>query len=149
MPLSEVFAVVPHKIKAAQSTEGEIELTSLKSSSFCIYAVKRTRKHKWRDKVFVFDCDDACLCQEWIDSIQNILSGNYIINYINFISVLFKIMLIIMKYIIMIPVLSVQIILLYFVISANGKMCLREKCSFVFHHLLVVGCNTPLQFTEV
>lgn len=73
--MSEVFAVVPHKIKANQSTEGEIELTSLKSSSFCVYAIKRTRKHKWREKTFVFDCDDTSLCQEWIDSIQNILSG--------------------------------------------------------------------------
>ncbi|XP_020600434.1 ceramide kinase-like [Orbicella faveolata] len=75
LPLSEVFAVIPHKFKADQLTEGEIELTSLKSSSFCVYAVKRTRKHKWRDKTFVFDCDDTSLCQEWIDSIQNILSG--------------------------------------------------------------------------
>ena len=75
LPLSEVFAVVPQNIKANQSTEGEIELTSLKSSSFCVYAVKRTRKHKWRDKTFLFDCDDASLCQEWIESIQNILSG--------------------------------------------------------------------------
>ena len=73
--MSEVFAVVPHKVKANQPTEGEIELTPLKSSSFCVYAVKRTRKHKWRDKTFVFDCGDTCLCQEWIDGIQNILSG--------------------------------------------------------------------------
>lgn len=73
--MSEVFAVVPHKFKTNQSTEGEIELTSLKSSAFCVYAVKRTRKHKWRDKAFVFDCDDTSLCQEWINSIQNILTG--------------------------------------------------------------------------
>lgn len=75
MPLPEVFAVVPHKIKTVQSTEGEIELASFKSSSFCVYAVKRTRKHKWREKVFVFDCHDECLCEEWVDSIQSILSG--------------------------------------------------------------------------
>ncbi|XP_058968829.2 ceramide kinase-like [Pocillopora verrucosa] len=75
LSLSEVFAVVPHKIKTVQSTEGEIELASFKSSSFCVYAVKRTRKHKWREKVFVFDCHDECLCEEWIDSIQSILSG--------------------------------------------------------------------------
>ncbi|RMX53273.1 hypothetical protein pdam_00015268 [Pocillopora damicornis] len=75
LSLSEVFAVVPNKIKTVQSTEGEIELASFKSSSFCVYAVKRTRKHKWREKVFVFDCHDECLCEEWVDSIQSILSG--------------------------------------------------------------------------
>lgn len=77
--MSEVFAVVPQKFKTNQSTEGEIELTSLKSSAFCVYAVKRTRKHKWRDKAFVFDCDDTSLCQEWINSIQNILTGKSLI----------------------------------------------------------------------
>ena len=73
--MSEVFAVVPYNPKTAQSTEGDFELVSFKSSSFCIYTVKRSKKHKWRDKRFVFDCEDSCLCQEWIDNVQSILSG--------------------------------------------------------------------------
>ena len=83
LPLAEVFAVVPHNIKPSQSTEGDIELMSMKSSSFCVYAVKRTRKHKWREKTFVFDCEDVSLCQEWIDSIQNILLGTLFFKCIN------------------------------------------------------------------
>ena len=75
LQLAEVFAVVPHSSKSSLSTEGEIELVSLKSSSFCVYSIKRSRKHKWREKAFVFDCEDEGLCQEWIDSIQSILSG--------------------------------------------------------------------------
>ena len=79
LPLCEVFAVVPHYPVTAQPTEGDIELVSLKSSSFCVYAVKRSKKHKWREKTFVFDCEDASLCQEWIDCIQSILSGRFLL----------------------------------------------------------------------
>ena len=75
LQLAEVFAVVPNGPKSSLSAEGEIELVSLKSSSFCVYSIKRSRKHKWREKAFVFDCEDEGLCQEWIDSIQSILSG--------------------------------------------------------------------------
>jgi len=75
LPLLEVFAAVPYQAKLEQSTEEGIKLASLRSLSFCIYSVKRTRKHKWREKMIVFDCDDAVLCEEWLHAIQTVLSG--------------------------------------------------------------------------
>ena len=77
LPLQEVFAAVPYQAKLEQSAEGGMELVSLRSLSFCIHSIKRTRKHKWREKMIVFDCDDAVLCEEWLHSIQSVLSGEY------------------------------------------------------------------------
>lgn len=75
LPLSEVFAAIPYHPDSAQSTEEGIELVPLSSLSFCVYAVRRKRKHKWKEKMFIFDCNDAILCQEWLHCLESTLAG--------------------------------------------------------------------------
>ncbi|XP_032221254.1 ceramide kinase isoform X2 [Nematostella vectensis] len=74
IPIEEIIAVVPNKEEPVKSECGDIELLPYSSTLFTIYAIKRLKHHKWREKKITFDCKDVALCREWIKAMQAILN---------------------------------------------------------------------------
>ena len=83
LSLTEVLVAVPCEDEPIKPN-GDIELMPYNTTSGTVFYIhtieKLIKNHKWKEKKIVFDCRDAVVCQRWVEKINDILNGRYILS---------------------------------------------------------------------
>jgi len=74
--LEEIVAVSYEHDFERNKKKGKInEIELFPNNYFSISYISRTRNHRWKCKKSLFHSSEASICQKWVESIRNILTG--------------------------------------------------------------------------